>query len=139
MNYLLDTCVVSELTKKKPPPRVVQWLGETDEASLFLSVLTIGEIEKGIAKLSDQKKANKLRQWLDRELIRRFGPRIIPMNLQTMRAWGRLVGLHEKEGTPSPVIGALLAATALDHDMTLVTRNTKDLSRCRVRILDLWS
>ena len=139
MKYLIDTCVLSELIKKQPNPSVVAWILEQDEPALFLSALTFGEFEKGIAKLGDCRRTQQLRDWVDHDLKRRFGGRILPVDYETACRWGEISGAAEKAGTPMPVIDSILAATALIHGLTLVTRNTSDVAPSNVPVLDPWS
>lgn len=139
MRYLLDTCVISELTRKRPLKSVVSWVQAQDEISLFLSVLTFGEIEKGIAKLDDTAKARTLRTWMERDLKRRFGGRILDVDHEVACKWGEASGNAEKKGIPLPVIDGLLAATALVHGLTFVTRNTSDAQPSGVPVLDPWN
>lgn len=139
MNFLLDTCVVSELIKREPHRCVITWLDESDEESLFLSVLTFGELEKGIARARDAMRKARLMKWVQRDLSERFAGRILPIDLPVAERWGVLVGASEMKGMPMPVIDSLLAATSLHHDLTLVTRNAADFDRCGARCFDPWS
>ena len=137
--FLLDTNIVSELIKPKPDLRVKSWIDSTDEALLFLSVLTLGEIRKGIVKLQDASRRVALEAWFDGVLSLRFAGRILPIDRGVADRWGRLAGEATVRREPLPVIDALLAATALHHDMTLVTRNTKDAARTRVSVFNPWT
>ena len=139
MRYLLDTCVISELVKRRPEARVANWIDGRDERSLFLSVLTFGEIEKGIARLSDEQRRRELRDWVDHELRRRFSGRIMPVDYETASRWGCISGAAERTGHPLPVLDAMLAATALIHGLTLVTRNTADVSTTGVSVVNPWA
>jgi predicted nucleic acid-binding protein len=123
--FLLDTNVVSELVKPKPDPNVIRWFEATDENLLYLSVLTLGEIRKGITSLPDGSRRVKLETWLDGYFIPRFSGRILAVDQMIADRWGRLSGSAVARGTPLPVIDALLAATALHYDLTLVTRDTQ--------------
>lgn len=138
MRYLLDTCVLSELIKKRPLESVAVWVQEQDELSLFVSVLTFGEIEKGIAKLEDRRRVHRLRNWVDGDLKRRFAGRILAFDYEAACRWGEITGTAEKRGTPIPVLDGQLAATALVHGMTLVTRNTDDVASSGVPSLNPW-
>ena len=89
MKYLLDTNVISELVKKEPNPGVLNWIDERDEANLFLSVITFGELQKGISKLSDKNRSERLQAWIDQDLTHRFEGRIIPLDLDILLTWGR--------------------------------------------------
>ena len=138
MRYLVDTCVLSELTRSRPSVDVVRWVAEQDETSLYVSVLTFGEIEKGLAKLNDDKRSCKLRHWVDHDLKRRFGGRILSFDYEAACRWGEISGKAESEGTPIPVVDAQMAATALMHGMTLVTRNISDVAPSGVLLLNPW-
>lgn len=139
MNYLLDTSAVSEVVKPKPDPAVIEWLTQADEEALFLSVLTIGELEKGVAKLADGKRRTRLRAWVRRDLVTRFAGRLLPVDLQIADRWGALVGTSESKGLPLLVIDSLIAATCLVHGLTAVTRNRADFERCGVECFSPWS
>lgn len=138
MSFLLDTSVVSELVKKVPHEGVVSWLGRQDEESLYLSVLTLGELEKGISKLRASARRDRLRTWLARELTARFADRLLPVDVPVAARWGMLTGNAEKRGTPLPVIDSLIAATALERGFSVVTRNVADFERCGVACVDPW-
>lgn len=136
--FLLDTNVVSELMKAKPDSKVKGWIDSTDEEILYLSVLTLGEIRKGITKLKERGRRVALETWLDTVLTVRFAGRILPVDLAVADRWGQLTGEASAQGRPLPVIDALLAATALYHDMTFVTRNSKDAARTRALLFNPW-
>ena len=138
MSWLLDTCVISELVKPRPRASVVGWIQARDENALFLSVITIGELEKGIARLPDSAKRTKLERWVRRELAERFRGRLLTIDANVAARWGAMIGTAEVRGQPLPVIDSLLAATCLQHDMTIVTRNTEDLVRCGARCFNPW-
>lgn len=139
MSYLLDTCVVSELVARRPNPKVVRWIDSIDEACLYLSVITLGEIRKGIAKLADGERKSTLIEWLAEQLLVRFEGRIVPLDAEILLAWGNLTGALELVGAPMPAIDSLLAATALQRGLTLVTRNGADFQHAGVPILDPWA
>ena len=136
--FLLDTNVVSELVKPRPDINVVQWLRATDENLLYLSVLTLGEIRKGITSLHDDAKRTRLEAWLDSDLALRFSGRILEIDQIIADRWGRISGKAQSKGNPLPVIDALLAATALQHDLTLVTRDTQHLAEVNVSCFNPW-
>ena len=138
MSWLLDTCVVSELVRPRPKASVVSWVLERDEDELFLSVITIGELEKGIARLPDSPKRVALEQWVRRELADRFRDRLLAVDSGVAARWGALVGASEVRSQPLPVIDSLIAATGLQHDLTVVTRNTDDLERCGAHCFNPW-
>lgn len=132
MTYLLDTHVVSELRKRAPDPLVVTWFASVASSDLFLSVLVVGEIEQGIERLRqrDAVRARALTGWLD-GLRSTFAHRITPVSLDVALTWGRLNAVR-----PLPVVDGLLAATAITHDWTLVTRNERDLADTGVSLLN---
>ena len=139
MSWLLDTPVVSELIRTTPKASVINWLQGQDENVLFLSVLTLGELEKGIAKLSDSRRKTTLRKWVRTNLMSRFEGRLLIIDHNVASRWGTLVGTSERKGHPLPVIDSLIAATAIAHELTVVSRNAKDFERCGVACLDPWS
>jgi toxin FitB len=138
VSWLLDTCVVSELVRPRPKASVVSWVLERDEDELFLSVITIGELEKGIARLPVSPKRTALEQWVRRDLADRFRGRLLAIDSGVAARWGALVGASEARGQPLPVIDSLIAATSLQQDLTVVTRNTDDLERCGARCFNPW-
>jgi predicted nucleic acid-binding protein len=138
VSWLLDTCVISELVRPKPSASVAAWVRSCDEGELYLSVITIGELEKGIARLRDSAKRSRLEHWVRNELAERFRNRLLAIDLKVAARWGALVGQSETRGQPLPVIDSLIAATSLQHDFTVVTRNTDDLERCGARCFDPW-
>lgn len=138
MKYLLDTCLISELVKKEPNAAVVGWLDEQDEQTLFLSVLNLGELQKGISKLPDGAKKDELQAWVALDLVERFTGRILDIDLETALCWGRIQGESEQAGLKLPVMDSLIAATAAAHSLIVVTRNVKDIERCGVRVCNPW-
>ena len=137
--FLLDTNVLSELIRPKPDGNVLRWVEETDESILFLSVLTLGEIRKGIARLRSGSRRGRLESWLQVDLRSRFQDRILPIHDAIADRWGRISALAAAKGKPVPVIEGLLAATALHHNLTLVTRNSSDVAGTGVPTLNPWS
>jgi len=129
MSWLLDTCALSEYAKKTPAPEVIAWLDEQDEDSLFLSVITLGEIEKGILKLrtSDLHRSQKLTAWLGK-VEQRFSGRILPLDAAALHIWAQIAAHAELIGQPLPVMDGLLMATAQCHGLTVVTRNVQDFA-----------
>jgi predicted nucleic acid-binding protein len=127
MSWLLDTCVLSEYLKKSPAPQVIAWLDEQDETSLHLSVITLGEIEKGILKLraTDPRRSQKLTAWFGK-VEQRFSGRILPLDAAALHGWAQLAAQSELAGRPLPVMDGLIMATAQCHGLTVVTRNVQD-------------
>jgi predicted nucleic acid-binding protein len=138
VKYLLDTCLISELIKKKPSLPVLRWLEKQDETALYLSVLTIGELQKGISKLPDNPKKLELQGWVNNELVGRFEGRILSIDVEVAAAWGKLLGSAEKQGRKLPVMDSLIAATANTHNLTVVTRNARDMERCQASVFNPW-
>jgi toxin FitB len=136
--FLLDTNVISELVKVKPEPRVTAWIENIDESLLYLSVLTLGEIRKGITSLRDGARRVSLEAWLERDLVLRFSDRILSIDLVVADRWGRIAGSASARKPPLPVIDGLLAATALHYDLTLVTRNIADINGSGVAVFNPW-
>ena len=139
MSFLLDTAVVSELVRKSPSAPVLEWIAGQDEASLYLSVLTIGELEKGIARLPASARRSRLLSWVRRDLVERFGGRLLPIDARTAARWGAITGESERRGRPLPVIDCLIAATALLHGFTVATRNVGDFERCGAACVNPWN
>ena len=138
MNYLMDTCVISEIIKPKPSSKVIKWLRSCQDENLFLSSLTIGEIQKGISKLPDSRKRNKLQKWMDTELIRRFDKRVLVIDIKVAQKWGEIQASSEITGTKMPVIDSFIAATGLVYDMTVVTRDTSGMEKSGARLFNPW-
>lgn len=139
MRYLLDTSVLSEPVRPKPDAGVKRWFAEHEDASLYVSVLTLGEIHKGIVRLADQARRDALQNWLDSELTRRFHGRLLTVDADVAAEWGRMAGRAASQGSALPVIDGLLAATAAVHHLTVVTRNVRDFERCGVAVYNPWS
>ena len=138
MTYLLDTCVLSELVKKAPEPRVLEWLQDQPEERLYLSVLTLGELQKGVAKLGTSPRQKALQSWLEHDLRQRFEGRLVGITEPIALLWGRIQGEAETRGRKMPVVDSLLAATALSLDAALVTRNVEDVEASGVEVVDPW-
>ncbi|MEB3283077.1 MAG: type II toxin-antitoxin system VapC family toxin [Lyngbya sp.] len=139
MTYLLDTCLISELVAKQPNQRVVDWLDAQPPEILYLSVITIGEIAKGINKLTASQRKDSLTIWLNETLPTRFAGRILGIDITTMLLWGELVGRLEPQGRILPVMDSFIAAIALQHSLHLVTRNENDFAGTGVAIVNPWS
>lgn len=138
MKFLLDTCLLSELVKKEPNAAVIRWVEAGDEQNFFLSVLTPGELQKGISKLRPGVRKEELQAWVGHDLLGRFAGRILDLDWPTVMLWGKLQGEAEQQGDKLPVMDSLLAATALVHGLVVVTRNVKDFARCQVRVFNPW-
>lgn len=138
MKYLLDTCVISELVRPKPDPSVVAWVRDQQEQHLFLSVLVLGELRKGIQRLPEGPKRARLENWLDCDLKLRFAGRWLTVDEEVAERWGLVTADAIRRGVGVPVLDGLLAATALVNGMTLVTRNTADVRSTGVLFLNPW-
>jgi toxin FitB len=136
--FLLDTNCISEVVRVKPEPRVLEWMEATDEGLLYLSVLTLGEIRKGLAGLSQSKRRTHLEAWLEVELHARFSGRILPIDAAVADRWGVLAADAKRKGTALSTIDALLAATALHYNLTIVSRNVSDFANAHVPVLNPW-
>jgi len=138
MRYLLDTCVISELVARDPHHKVKEWVDEVGEERLLLSVITLGEIKRGIAKLPESRKKRDLDRWLEEGLVVRFQGRILSIEPEVMLTWGELVARLEKTGRPLPAMDSLVAALALRHQVALVTRNERDFMDTGVEVVNPW-
>ena len=138
MNFILDTCVISELIKPHPNESVIAWLQSKSEDCLFLSVLSFGEIAKGIEKLSDETKKMRLKQWVEEDLKLRFKDRIISIDLDISVKWGEVQGIAELKGRPMPSIDGLIAASGIVKNYTVATRNISDMEQSSVKLLNPW-
>lgn len=138
MKYLLDTCIISELVAKQPNPRVLEWVDSIDPDGVYLSVITIGEITRGIERLSHSKRKQELNDWLENELLIRFQENLIELDAEILMRWGKLTAHLEAKGKTIPAIDALIAASALEKDLILVTRNVSDFDETGVEIINPW-
>jgi predicted nucleic acid-binding protein len=136
--FLLDTNIISELVKPKPEANVTEWVENTDESLLYLSVLTLGEIRRGIAALPQSRRRATLEAWLDKDLRARFEDRILVIDQEVADRWGLLTAAARTSGIALPVIDGLLAATALEHNLTLVTRDTGQIPSMGVAVFNPW-
>jgi predicted nucleic acid-binding protein len=138
--FLLDTNVISEFAHpdNEPEARVRQWLESVDPESLYASVLTCGEIRKGIEKLDAGKRRTHLEQWLEKDFHEWFENRLLVVNEAIANRWGILTAEARRKGRPLAIIDGLLSATALEHDLTVVTRNSSDFSNIGASVLNPW-
>ncbi len=139
MSYLLDTCFLSELVKPEPSSSVTAWLAAREETDLYVSVLTLGEILKGVERLPDSRRRRNLQQWVERDLRERFHGRWIDVDIDVCKTWGRMLAEAESEGTTLPAVGSLLAASAITRGLTVVTRTTQDFEKTGVKIVNPWN
>jgi predicted nucleic acid-binding protein len=140
MTYLLDTCTISTLRKKGTAEgkKIRDWISKHDDRFFFISVLTIGELQFGISKLNEkeEKIKNALQSWLSGEVIPSFGNRILPIDQQICSIWGDLSAQALKKGVILPMGDALIAATAIRHDLIVITQNTKHFKSSGARLFD---
>lgn len=138
MRFLLDTNVVSELIAPRPEEVVVRWVDGLDPGTAYLSVVTVGEVAKGIEKLPDSSRRSALRDWLSDALLVRFEGRILEIDVDVMMAWGTLVARQESVGRNMPAMDALIAALTIRNDLTLATRNERDFEDAGIRLFNPW-
>lgn len=137
MSYLLDTNILSEARKPFPDERVLTWLAAQPLSQTYLSVISLGELEEGVVSLGETRRAEELRGWLT-QLTEGFQGRILDVDYEVVTMWGRIRAEAKRRGLTPPAIDALIAATALSHDLTLVTRNVADVKMLPVRIFNPW-
>jgi predicted nucleic acid-binding protein len=138
MNYLLDTCVLSEFTRHQPDVRVIDWLNSIEEDKLFISVITIGEIQRGIERLPDSHRKTELLIWMNNGLLTRFAERMVTIGAPTMFIWGSLVARLEAAGQPMGVMDSLIIASALQNNLIIATRNVADFLPSGVQVINPW-
>lgn len=138
LNYLLDTCVISEFVKPKPERRVLDWLNSIESERVFLSVVTLGEIQAGISGQRNANRRTELEEWLNVDLAAQFANRILPLDEAVFKTWGQLTAHLKQVGKPMSIMDSLIAATALYHKMTLVTRNLSDFEHAGVSLFNPW-
>ncbi len=138
MAYLLDTCTISEMVSVKPNAKVLNWFESQSEKILYLSIITIGEIEKGIYQLPQSKKRLRLETWLFDELVRSFQNRLVGIDRKLMTTWAKMIAELKTKGMIRQSFDSLIEATALQHQLILVTRNVKNFQNSQVTILNPW-
>ena len=138
MNFLIDTNVISELTRPRPDPRVVAFLHQADEDRLFLRVITLAELRRGVALKPDGKAKQALEVWMAGPLIERFSGRVVHVDRHIANAWGELMASAQRRGLALHVMDGFLAATAIAHQFTLATRNVRDFEPFGVPVFDPW-
>lgn len=136
MSYLLDTNVLSELRRKTPDAGVVEWFSRRPASTLYLSVLTLGELRKGIEGVAEAERRMALTDWLETDLPGFFAGRILPIDVQVADRWGRLVAAA---GRPLPALDSLLGATAAQHGLSIVTRNARDFADLGLDVINPWA
>ena len=136
--FLLDTNIPSELIRTRPEPRLENWFYAQDEQALYLSVVSIGELRRGFVLVPTAQRRAALEQWFENDLVPRFRERILPVTYAIADRWGRLDGECQLRGAPLNTADGLIAATALEHALTLVTRNVKDFAGLGVTLFNPW-
>lgn len=137
--FLLDTCAISEAVCRNPDRGFTAWLRDADAARIYLSVISLGEIRKGIDLLADRHKKAALEVWLTSDLMARFAGRILTFDSSVADRWWRLIAGSAKRGRTVPAIDSLLAATAIHHNLSVVTRNERDFAFTDVSLTNPWS
>jgi len=138
MNYVLDTDVISELIAKQPNAQVIDWIDHLDPRTVYLMVITIGEIRKGIEKLPASMRKEMLTDWLETDVLLRFHGNILALTTDVMLVWGELTGRLEMEGKSLSAIDSLIAAIALHGQYTLITRNEYDFQYTGISVINPW-
>ncbi|MEJ2266478.1 MAG: type II toxin-antitoxin system VapC family toxin [Anaerolineales bacterium] len=139
MNYILDTNVISELVAAQPDENVAHWIDSVDPERVFLSVITIGELKRGIEKLPDSRRKGELDRWLNEDLLVRFQDHLLAIDVDVMLAWGDLTARLEAVGKPMPAIDSLIAASTAQSGFTLVTRNVADFAHTGISVFNPWT
>jgi predicted nucleic acid-binding protein len=139
VSFLLDTNVLSEWVKPRPDPGVIAWLAETDEDRVFISAVTLAELNYGVDRMPPGQRRSRLQSWLEEELSLRFESRILPVDARVARTWGAITARREVMGRPIGVMDAFIAATAQAHDLALVTRNVSDFYASAQAVVNPWS
>jgi toxin FitB len=136
--FLVDTNVPSELVRSRPEPRIETWLSAQNLDTLFMSAVSFGELRKGITLLSPGKRKAELESWMEGDLSLLFSGRILSVTRSIAERWGILDAKRQLAGRPLNMADGLLAATALEHDLTLVTRNVKHFDQLGVTVFNPW-
>jgi predicted nucleic acid-binding protein len=138
MSYLLDTNVISEFVNPILNSSVQNWLRDNQPSGLYLSVVTVGEIQQGIMRLPPSKKQTRLLAWFQKSILGDYAEFILPIDVETMLQWGNLTGTLIQKGHKMPVVDSLIAATALQHQLQLVTRNEADFVDTGLIVINPW-
>lgn len=137
MRFLLDTCLLSELVKSTPEPAVLAWMGERKESDLFVSAMTLAELDRGVTKLAVSRRRDELAAWLER-LEAGFEDRVLPFTRETAHVWAKMCAQPESQGKPMAAFDSIIAATALANGLCLVTRHLRDFTQAQVDLLNPW-
>lgn len=136
--YLLDTCVLSEFVKPKPERKVIDWLNSVDPEAVFLSAVTIGEIQFGISNKPPSNRRTELEVWLNEALPQQFGGRVLALDGATFVTWGKMAAEQKRKGETQSIMDSLIASVALEHKMVLVTRNVGDFKVTGLSVFNPW-
>lgn len=137
--YLIDTCTISEVTKVKPQQSVVEWLSLQRNEEMFVSVITIGEVMRGVERMPASRRRTVIERWMRNEFSEQFEGRVLSIDAEVAHHWGTLRASLENRGLKQPILDSFIAATALVHDLTLVTRNVSDFRATGVKLFDPWN
>ena len=138
MAFLIDTNVISETLKPRPAARVIAWFGDQRSNDLFLASMSLGELVRGAHRVKDKVKRERFKRWIYHDLVAQFQGRILPFDQEAAVIWGEIMGNGDRTGHPKPMGDAQIAAVARRHDLTLVTRNTRDFTDMDVALIDPW-
>ena len=138
MSWLLDTNIICEPTRHAPSPRVVQWLRSVSSSGFYASIITVGEIRRGILRLPSGNRRRKLEKWMREEFQPAFAGRVLPLGEEEIAAWAEMLAGMEKRGRSMPAIDSLIAATALARGLTIATRNTEDFAHSGAQVFNPW-
>lgn len=134
---LLDTCVLSELIKLNPDAKVIAFFEALNDSKVFISSITLAELHRGIARLSDSKRKKELAQWLQ-NIEQQYANHILDFDRITAKIWGELTAIAQAHGKPMSFMDSMIAATAMQHQLSIVTRNISDFEHCHVRLVNPW-
>jgi toxin FitB len=137
VKYLLDTCVLSELVKPQPEPRVLDWINRREETELHVAAMTLAELQRGVARLPISRRKSELSDWLA-QMQAGFAGRVLPFTAETASYWGEMCARAEAGGRTLAAFDSLIAATALEHGLALVTRNEADFAAAPVVVITPW-
>ncbi len=138
MSYLLDTCVLSEFARLSPEPRVIDWLEQAEEGTLFISAIVLGELARGVSRLPESSRKRSLGAWLYTDLVERFAQRVLPVSANVALKWGELSGVVARSGQQISMADGLIGATGIVHSLVVVTRNVDHLTPTGAVIFNPW-
>ena len=138
MNYLLDTCVLVEFARSKPEPKVIRWMESMAHEKLYVSVISVGEIQRSIERLKDSERKDQLLSWVYHGLVERLKDQILPLDVVTLTLWGSLTAWKDGSGQPMGTLESLIAASALRYNLTIATRYVQDYFRSGAQTVNPW-